>query len=43
MKPITYLEVDWIENDKWTKISEKDVYNYELPGITVQYISVRME
>lgn len=26
MKPITYLEVDWIENDKWTKISEKDVY-----------------
>lgn len=26
MKPITYLEVDWIENDKLTKISEKDVY-----------------
>lgn len=44
MQPMTFLEVDWVGNDKWTNniFRKRCLYSYELPGI-IQYISVRME
>lgn len=35
---MAYLEVEWIENDKWMNenFRKRCLYNYELPCITVQ-------